>query len=217
MIQFNVINFFGKYAKLIMVSGLILAAFSFIDKTLVISMLFCFFLASLALFSINKVKDGEQKRILSVIFLIAFATHLALAFFIYYANFQPFSEGHGDYNDYHIMASVIAQRVKQGNFSLQNLPLNFGASHYYPVVIAYLYAFTIPNMLMGQILNTFMVALTVLLSYLIVLELGRSRREAFWVSMVANAYPSLAFFSALMLKDVFVVFFCVLSMFFVIK
>ncbi|MEK7124176.1 MAG: hypothetical protein AAB877_00620 [Patescibacteria group bacterium] len=215
--KFDILNFFKKYAVLIIISLLFLAAASFIDKTLAVSLFFSLFLASLGLFLISKVKDKKQRKIMSVIFLIVFAAHLALAFFIYYANFQPFSEGHGDYSEYHIMAEVISERLKQGNFSLQNLPLDFGASHYYPVLIAYVYAFVIPKMIIGQIFNTFILALTILILYLIVLELGRSAREAFWVSIISGFYPSLAFFSAIMLKDIVVVFFFAVSLFFILK
>lgn len=213
----EILTFFEKHSKPVIIGLLILGATVFIDRTLAVGLMFSFFLVALTLFIVNKKMIKEQKRIIFLIFLIAFVSHFALALCIYYLNFQPFSEGHGDYNDYHLMAKTIAERLKQGNFSLQNLPLTFGASHYYPVIIAYVYLFTLPSMLMGQIFNTWILSLTVVLVYFTVLELGRSQREAFWVSMLANLYPSLAFFGALMLKDVLIVFFSALSLLFAIK
>jgi len=186
-------------------------------KVFVISILFSILLLAIGLFFIQKQNDGNKKKVATLIFLIAFLSHLLFAFFIYYTDFQPFSGGKGDYTDYHIMANAVSERVRDGNFSLQNFQLPFGVSHYYPVIIGYIYAITVPEMIIGQIFNAFVLAMTIMLVYLLVLEIGRSSREGFWVSMIANIYPSFAFFSGIMIKDVMVVFFSILSLLYTIK
>lgn len=211
------LGFFSKYSKIIIIGGIILAVLFFISNVAATGILFALFLFAVGMFIIQRQKNKKQARIMASIFSIVFLIHLLLAFFVYYANFQPFSGGQGDYNDYHIVAKVISERVVQGNFSLQKFDLPFGVSHYYPVIIGYIYAFTVPEMLIGQVFNAFVLALAILISYLLVIEIGRSEREAFWVSLIINFYPSLSFFSAIMLKDILVVFFSLLSLLFVLK
>jgi hypothetical protein len=121
--------------------------------------------------------------------------------FIYYAHFQPFSGGYGDYVVYQEQAQEIAQRVRQGNFSLEWLSI----SHYYPVIIGYIYTLTLPEMLIGQLFGVWLAAVSVLLTYLIVLEIGGSKKWAFLIGLIVCLYPSYAFYGSLLLKDTLVV------------
>ncbi len=213
-IIFNIPN---KYFLFSSIAIFLLAVLFFIGKTLGAGILLSLFLCLTGIFLINLQRDKKEAKLQTKIFLIALAVHLAAAFFIYYAHFQPFSDGRGDYMDYHIMAKAISERVHVGNFSLKNFPLSFGVSHYYPVIIGYIYAFSVPEMLIGQIFNSFLLAMTVLLAYLVMREIGRSEKESFWVSMIINLYPSMSFFGGLMLKDVMVVFFSALGLLLMIK
>lgn len=199
----KILNFFSKYNKFIITGGTILAIFSFFDKKLVIASILVFFLASISLFFINKIKNENQRKIVSIIFLLSFAIHILAVLFVFYGNFQPFSDGRGDYLEYNLTATEVANRLSQNNFSIEGLPLG----HYYALAVGYLYHFTIPKMIMGELLNAWLVALTIVCVYLIVKELGRSDKEAFITGLIVNIYPSLAFFGSLMLKEAFVVFF----------
>ncbi|MDO8529795.1 MAG: hypothetical protein Q7S10_00065 [bacterium] len=197
----NFPTLFSKPHILIIAGGILLALFSVIDAALAIGALLAVFLCSLALFCIGTIKEKETVRFLSILFSVVFLLHVALVLFVYYANFQPFSDGRGDYTEYHFVAQEIANRVPAGNFSFEGLPL----THYYPVAIGYLYAATIPSMLMGQLLNAWIVALIAVFACLIVIQIGRSRREGFLVGILAGLYPSLAFYGSLLLKDALVV------------
>ena len=191
----------SKYHKIIIVSSICLASLSFIDKFLAVGALFIVFLASVALFFINKIKEKETIKFLSVLFLVIFLIHIIAVIFIYYTNFQPFSDGRGDYKEYNFVAQEISKRVPIGNFSLEGLPL----VHYYPVIIGYIYVLTIPSMFMGQLLNAWIVALVAIFVYLIIREIGRSAKEGFVVGLIVGFYPSLFFYGSLLLKDASVV------------
>jgi len=66
-------------------------------------------------------------------------------------------------------------------------------------------------MIVGELLNAWLVSLVIVCAYLIVKELGRTDKEAFLTGLIVNIYPSLAFFGSLMLKEAFVVFFSTLA------
>ena len=199
----KVFNFFEKYNKPVVFSGIVLAVLSFFDKKLLAGAILVFFLVFLALFFINKIKNEKQKKNISILFLISFFLHIIAVLFVFYGNFQPFSDGRGDYLEYNLTAIEVANRIAQKNFSLEELPL----SHYYPVIVGYIYYFTLPKMIVGELLNAWLVALTIIFVYLIAKELGRTDKEAFITGLIVNIYPSLAFFGSLMLKEAFVVFF----------
>jgi len=187
----------------VVISGcLLLAAVSLIDGALAIGVILSVFLLCLTLFFIDKYgEEGERAR-LKKLFIIAFLIHIGVVLFIYYANFQPFSGGYGDYVIYQRQGEEIAQRVHQGNLSLEGIFL--GVNHYYPVIIGYLYTITLPSMLMGQLLNAWLVALAVILVYLLARQIGGNKNSSFLAALAAVFYPSLAFYGSLMLKDALV-------------
>ncbi|MGD0576977.1 MAG: glycosyltransferase family 39 protein, partial [Candidatus Staskawiczbacteria bacterium] len=130
-----------------------------------------------------------------------------------YAKFQPFSGGSGDYTLYQSQAQEIAVRIHQGNFSLQGISL----SHYYPVVIGYIYALTLPEEIIGLMLNVWLVAISVVFVYLIILEIGGAPKNAFTIGLIAAIYPSYVFDSGLLLKDTLETFFIILGLLFLLK
>jgi hypothetical protein len=58
-----------------------------------------------------------------------------------------------------------------------------------------------PKMIIGQLLSVWLAAFSVLLIYLITIEIGGSKKTAFLVGLMAAAYPSYIYFGSLMLKD----------------
>ena len=133
-----------------------------------------------------------KNKTLCLLFLIALLIHMAAVLFIYYADFQPFSGGRGDYTTYNLTAQEVSTRVGQGNFSLEGLSF----SHYYPIIVGYIYALTVPNMLAGQLFNALLAALSVIFVYLIVIEIGGSKKQGFFVGMIVSVYPSFLFYTS---------------------
>jgi len=201
----NLTEIFSKYNKFIILNGVCLALLSFIDKALAVGALFVVFLSSITLFFINKSKEKDTIKFLSTLFLIVFLIHAVAVALIFYTNFQPFSEGRGDFNEYHSVARQISERVAVGNFSLKEFSEFPNLVNYYPVIVGYVYIMTIPSMLMGQLLNAWIVALVAIFAYLIVKEIGRSEKEGFIVGLIVGFYPSLFFYGSLLLKDALVI------------
>ena len=194
-----------------------LALLSLIDKTLAVGVIFIVFLACVALFFLNKLKDKEATKFLSTLFLIVFLIHAAAVIFMYYAHFQPFSEGRGDFNEYHSVAKQVSERVHAGNFSLKEFSEFPNLVNYYPVIVGYVYTLTVPAMLMGQLLNAWIVALTSIVIYLIVKEIGRSAKKGFMVGLMIGFYPSLFFYGSLLLKDALIVLLITVALLLTIK
>jgi len=178
---------------------LLLGFLFYLDKTLAIGIFLIAFFSFITFLVLSKI--GLKGRTLLFLFLIALLIHFGAVLFIHYTHFQPFSGGWGDYIVYQQQAKEIAKRVRQGNFSLQSL----GTSLYYPVIIGYLYAFTLPEMIIGQLFGVWLVALSVLLTYLIVLEISGSKNWAFLIGLIVSIYPSYLFFGSLLLKDTLII------------
>ena len=191
-------NFFKSQRKIIGIILFIIAIdiISFFDIVLAVGFVFVGFLIAITCLIFSKAKIGNRN--IYLLFFIAFLIHLSVVLFIHYFNFQPFG---GDYIFYQQQAEEIAQRVSQGNFSLGGLSI----SHYYPVVIGYIYALTLPEMLIGQLFGVWLAAISVLLVYLIILEIGGSKKSAFLMGLITAIYPSYLLFGSLLLKDVFVI------------
>lgn len=207
----------SKHEKIIIFIILAILTFgvvSFFDKVLAIGSLFLVFLCLVVLYFLPKFKmDG---KLLVWLFLITFLLHILGVLFIYYTNFQPFSGGYGDFVVYQQQAQEIAVRVQQENFSLQGLQ-GIDVGHYYPVIIGYLYAFTVPSMLIGQLFSAWLVALIVVFVYLIVCAIGGTEKEGFLTGLIASVYPSLAFYGSLLLKDALVVLLCLIGLLLTLK
>jgi hypothetical protein len=207
------LNFFSIYNKFIIISILVLAVSSLIDKALAIGIIAVIFCVAFTMFFILKIEEKNQKKMLGALFLIAFLLHILIVLFLYYTKFQPFSGGFGDYVVYQQQAEEISQRVGSGNFSLLGIDLD----HYYPVIVGYFYAITVPSMLLGQLFNAWLVALTIIFVYLIVRQIGGSQEQGFLTGLIASLYPSLAFYGSLLLKDALVVLLSVIGLLLTIK
>ena len=148
---------------------------------------------------------------MGLLFLIVFLIHIIAVLFVYYTRFQPFNGG--DYREYNSVAQDISSRLHQGDLSLDGLKV----SHYYPVIVGYIYALTTPDMLMGQLFNAWLTAILVIVAYFIVIEVGGSPKQGFLAGLIISFYPSLAFFSSLLLKDVLVALLCVVGLLMLLK
>lgn len=204
-----------QYRRLIFYLSFVIATVgivSFFDKVLSVGIIFTAFLFLGGFLLIDKFRLSGKKIFL--VFSIAFIIHLLAVLFIYYADFQPFGDGGGDYDGYNLAAQEVAGRLSNLDFSLGN-SLKWG--HYYPVIIGYIYALTIPNMLLGQIFNAWVGALIAVLVYLIIIEIKGSGKSAFITSLIVNFYPSFLFYSSLLLKDALVIFLSLSGLFLIVK
>ena len=198
-----------KYEKILVIiisAILALGVVSFLDKTLMAGMLFSLLLGTATLLFLSKL--GIEDKKITTFFVVVFIIHTAVVVAMHYSNFQPFANGAGDFVEYHKNAIEIYTRLQHGNFSVMGLER---ASHYYPVLIGYIYTFTVPNMLMGQLLNAWLMSLTALVSYFIVTAIKGSKKGALLVATMVAFYPSLLFFGGLMLKDALIVFLSLLG------
>jgi len=210
----NLLNFvkFNKKIKIVLILlPAVIFVSCFFDKGLAVGLGLILVLSLAVFFILSKL--GFKNKNLYVLFLTVVAMHLLITLFMHYANFQPFSGGTGDYIFYQHQARAIAERLSQGNFSLQGIAL----SHYYPVILGYIYALTLPEEIIGLMLNVWLVALSVIFVYLIVLEIGGSGKNAFLIGLIAAVYPSYVFNSGLLLKEAFQMCFVALGLLFLIK
>lgn len=181
------------------------------DRGLAVGITLLFFLTTIIFLLFSKL--GIKNKKFYLLFIITLLIHLGAVLVIYYANFQPFSGGGGDYIGYHLQAQEIAQRLLRGNFSLKGS----GIFHYYPVIIGYIYAFTLPEMIVGQLFGVWLAAISAVLAYLMVLEISGSERWAFYIGLIISVYPSYLFYGSLLLKDVLVTPLALGALFLVIK
>lgn len=184
--------------KIILFILIALGLISFLDKALAVGLLLVLFLCLITFLILLKI--GIKDKELYLIFLIALLIHLAAALFIYYTEFQPFGGG-ADYDGYNKTAIEIAQRFKQGNFSLQGLHFK----HYFALVIGIIYTLALPEMIVGQLFTVWLTAISVLFAYLIIREINGSKKWAFLIGLIVCIYPSYLYFGSLLLKDTLVV------------
>lgn len=208
---------YEKILLFLVIFIIVLGLISYLDSVLAVGIIFCIFLTVLAFLFFQRANIDNKKRIY-LLFGIAFLIHILFVLFVYYSNFYPFSGG-WDAVAYNIKAQEINRRLHQGNFSVggEELPPLVEASNHYPVLIGYIYAFTVPSPLMGQLFNAWLVALIIVLSYLIVMEIGGGERGAFFVGLAVILYPSLLFNGSLLLKESLVVLFALISLLLTIK
>ena len=188
-----------KYYLPIIIFLTLLGFIAVFDKALALGLILLAFLMFFTFFVLSNL--GLKNKTLFLLLLIVLIIHLGASLFIYYANFQPFSGGIGDYRGYHKVAVEISQRLRQGNFSLEELDIN----HYYPVIIGYIYTLTLPEMLIGQLFGVWLAALSALFVYLIVQEIGGTKKWAFLIGLLTAIYPSYLFYGSLLLKDTCVI------------
>jgi hypothetical protein len=194
---------------LIILLSAILSILAILDTALVIGLCLLFLFLGITFFVLHYL--GLKSKLLYSLLLFVFLIHLGGVLFIHYAQFQPF--GSGDFMLYHQLAIEIAQRFQQGIYSLDGLNI----PHYYPVVIGFIYSFTLSEMIIGQLFSVYLTVLSVLFVFLLVQEISGSKKWAFLIGLIVCAYPSYFYFGSLLLKDTVVVPFAVLCMLFFVK
>src|SRR3989344_4112797 len=169
----------------------------FLNTPLAVGLFLLLFLAVATLFFMHKARIKDANFYL--VFLIALAVHLAAVLFIYYSGFG--FGGGSDFTGYHQNAVDVSYRIKEGNFSLDGL----GLLNYYPVLIALIYTVTLPEVIIGNLFTAWLSALSVMLAYLMVLEIGGTKKTAFAAAFIVAVYPSYLYFGSVLLKDTVVI------------
>ena len=190
----------------------------FFDKGLSVGLALLAVLSGITFLVFNKL--GLKDKRIYILFLIVLSIHLGTALVMHYTHFQPFSGGKGDYLYYQKSAVEFSQSFLQGRFVLEDITLanpDLYAGHYYPAIVGAVYALTMPKEIIGLMLNVWLVAISVALVYLLILEIGGTEKNAFLVGIITALYPSYVFNSSLLLKDPFEIFFVVLGLLFLIK
>ncbi len=203
----NFFELFSKYQKPIIWGALSLALIAFFDQALAVGIFLLTFFVVITV--ATAIKVGIKEKEFYALFLIVISIHLLAVMFIYFYHFYPFGGGEGDQFYYHKTAVELSERFRQGNFSIKGFDENYPyyyVSHSYPVIIGALYAITAPQIIIGQILNVWIVALSLLFLYLIVVEISGSVKKAFLIGMIANTYPSYIYFGSLLIRDAIIVF-----------
>jgi hypothetical protein len=183
-------NFYIYIAIFLLILFLIFS----INKALFFGILFDSFLTAILFSSLYYFGVRDKKAY--VLFLIVFLIHFSAVLFICYTGFRPASGG-ADYEGYNQNAIEMARRFSVGNFNLEGLYTN----HYFPALIGVIYTITIPNMIVGQMFVAWLAAFSVLMAYLIMIEIGGSKISAFLIGLIISAYPSYLYFGSLLLKD----------------
>lgn len=156
---------------------------------------------------------GIRQREVYLLFTFVLVSHAAFVLFVHYTGFQPFGTGGGDFIRYDAVGKEVAERVRVLNFSLEGI----WKPHYFPVMVGYLYAVVAPAMVVGQMFLVWTAALSVLVLYFLVVEIGGSRIWAFLAAGIASIYPSFLFFTSYLLKDGLVILLVLLSLFILVK
>jgi len=211
MIKFFKKLLFKKSTRIGIIFGVvILTIIAFFDPALAIGLLWLAIFAIITIFLLSKNK--KKSKITHLLFLIALLIHLAAVLFIYWTDFKPFGGG-TDYDLYHYNGQEIAKRIGHGHFSLEGLRMG----HYYSVIIGFIYFFTLPEMIIPQMLTALLAALSCLLVYWIVLEIGGSKKWAFLTGLLVALYPSYLYFGSTMLKDTLVIPLILIGLLFCLK
>ena len=207
-----------KIVFIIIAIILFLVIVSFFDRALAIGIFLLFLLTGITLLILSRV--GVKDKVLIFLFLITLLIHLFATLFVHYAHFYPFGGGEGDQEKYHRAAIELSQRFRQGDFSIKGFGGAFPelyVDHYYPVILGGIYALTLPEMIIGKLLNVWLVAISVVLFYLIIIEIGGLKKNAFFGGLLIAIYPSYLYYGSLLLREGFVISLALFSILFAIK
>lgn len=200
------INFFKNFymlKKLILIFSLLIFIFLIgvayrFDKALAIGLLIDISILAIIFAILLGKKFGGKE--LYYLLLIGFLIHLASVLFIYFIGFRPVGGG-ADYEFYHQIAQEISYRFWQGNFSLEGLFIGHG----FPLLIGLIYILILPQVIIPGLLSIWLFILSLFFVYLIICELGGSKKLAFLIGIIASIYPSYLYFGSLLLKDTIII------------
>lgn len=215
--NFNTFKF-QKYYTFIAIFIALVGLTAFLDVGLTIGLIFLGFLFGIAFLILSKL--GIKSKTLYLLLLIALIIHLGATLFIHYADFQPFSGGSGGYKNVHLIATELSKNFSQGNFSFEGVPFYEDGKYpyrYYSLIIGIIYTLTMPEMIVGQMFGVWLAVISILLTYLIVLKIGGSKKWAFLIGLIVSFYPSHLFYGSLLLKDALVTPLALAGLFFTLK
>ncbi len=167
---------------------------SFFDKALAVGLLLLLFLSITTIFFMQK--SGISDKEIYIVFLLGIIFHLIAVLFIYYFNFKPFGGG-SDSDGYNKIAIELANRFGHGSFYLTGLYTD----HFWPILVGILYMLILPSMIVGQIFTVWLAGLSVVFVYLLILEIGGTKKSAFLANLFVILYPSYLYFGSNLLKD----------------
>lgn len=167
-----------------------------------VGLLLILFLAAMTVLALLKagVEDAHIFRLFFIVFFIHLASALFLYYLVYHTSVRPFGGG-SDFDLYQNNAIEVAHRFRIGNFSLEGLFTH----HYFAVIIGIIYLFTLPHPIVGQLLTVWLAAVSALLAYRLVMEIGGSKKWAFAIALITMLYPSYLFFGSVLLKEILVI------------
>lgn len=180
--------------KIIVCVFAVVAVTFFFNVALSFAMLFFIFLFCLTLVVLLKCKIAKKE--LLTLLAIGLLIHIGIAFLISIPGVNLVGGG-ADYEGYHTMAREIAQRAWAGNFSLEGVR----GGHDFTLVVGAAYSLFYPDILIGKVLILWFFCLSLIFSYLIIVEMGVGAKIAFWTGILISLYPSYVFFGNLLLKD----------------
>ncbi len=176
----------------------LLYAIHFFDEALAIGLFSLIILSSATIFLLYGF--GVRDKNIYIVFLIGLLVHLGATLFLYWTGFKPFGGG-GDFTLYNNIAIQIAQRFSHRNFSLAGLY----TEHFFPILIGVIYMVTFSDMIVGQLFTVWLAAISIVLAYVIVLQIGGTKKIAFGGSLMVSVYPSYLYFGSVLLKDTVVI------------
>ncbi len=188
----------------------IFCVISFFDKALAVGLLLLLFLSMTTVFFMQK--SGIADKEIYVIFVLAITVHLLAVLFIYYFNFRPFGGG-SDADGYNQIAIELAKRFSRGSFYLTGLYTD----HFWPILVGILYMFTLPSAIVGLLFTVWLAGLSVIYIYLLILEIGGTKKTAFLTNLIVILYPSYLYFGSTLLKDTVVTPLVILGLLLVVK
>ncbi|MEM5777465.1 MAG: glycosyltransferase family 39 protein [Candidatus Aenigmatarchaeota archaeon] len=152
-------------------------------------------------------------------FLLRFSFIFILYFLFKYFTGAPFVLGEGfDDHTYHILGIQIAERWKQGDFSMLE-PIAWVMSFNYlgyPAFVGALYYLLGPSTILARVANCIIGSFIVLLTYKIGKEIwGESVGRT--AGILAMLYPLMIFYSAVQNKDTILVFLVLIVIYYIIK
>ncbi len=171
---------------------------SYLDKPLAVGLAFLVFLVAVTFLVMRKM--GVHDQYVYDIFLIALIIHFFVVLSIYYFNLKPFGGG-ADFEGYNRIAIEIASRLSHGVISMAGLYTD----HFFPILMGVIYLLLVPGMIVGQFFVTWLAAISTMLVYLLVREIGGTKKVAFFVGLAAVFYPSYLYFGSVLLKDTMVI------------
>ncbi|MBM3206358.1 MAG: hypothetical protein FJZ43_01930 [Candidatus Staskawiczbacteria bacterium] len=210
-------QFFGLNKRIAVVAGGLAVCFivlGFFNLALVLAIGFVFILL-IILFSLLFYLNIRDKNVY-IVALVVFLIHMVFAMVFYVLNYHTSIRifgGGADFDLYQNNAIEFANRLRHGIFSVEGLYLR----HYFAIIMGFIYFITIPDPVVGQMFTVFTSVCSAVLLYLLIVEIGGSRKWAYWITIISSFYASYAIFGSVLLKEIFVIPLILLSLLILIK